>query len=107
MNSRVNVMIMVAMVLVILALSALFLNSRPETTVRNFLDAEIRGQDVTQYGDLLVVNKISNYKLKAYEIKNTAGSQVSVELTFESEAGTDLKETKIITVYNQRIAEVR
>jgi hypothetical protein len=96
--------ILTIVILVIAALSGGFSPS-PDTTVRRFLDAYMTNGQWSQYdyafntGSNEVIGKV----VRSYEIKNVIEDTVSVDITFESRAGTDLHKTLRFTVRDEKI----
>ena len=95
-----------AVMVILMSLTACS-NNDPATVVKGFLDAQIKGESAAKYGSPSVLKEVSEFVVKAYEVKNISGNNVSVAITFQSQADTDLQKTKIFTVENNVITAIR
>lgn len=80
----------------------------PESVVTHFLDATMTGGQWSPYYDAWnsggdeVIGKV----VRGYDVRHVVGDVVSVDVTFESKAGTDLHKTLRFTVKDGRVAAI-
>lgn len=73
--------------------------THPPRVVRSYMDTVIRNGSTEGYlAPSASGASIEDYVVSAYEIVSTSGRTVSVDVTFRSRGGTDIHETKKITV---------
>lgn len=80
----------------------------PESVVTHFLDATMTGGRWSDYcaasssGGDEVIGKV----VRGYDVKNVVGDVVSADVTFESQAGTDLHKTLRFTVKDGKVRAI-
>ncbi len=93
--------------LVVLALGGAF-SPGPESMVSHFLDATMTDGKWSAYYDFQssggdeVIGKV----VRGYDVRNVVGDVVSVDVTFESKAGTDLHKTLRFTVKGGKVVAI-
>lgn len=97
-----------AVVLLLLAILGGVFSPAPESIVSKFLDATMVDGEWRAYfdADYTGGDKVIGKVVRGYDVKNVVGDVVSVDVTFESKAGTDLHKTLRFTVKDGRVAAI-
>lgn len=105
--SVTRIALALASVVVFLLLGYL-LYTHPPRVVRSYMDTVIcQGNTEAYFAPETGGASIENYVVSAYQIVSTSGRTVSVDVTFRSRGGTDIHETKRITVdHTGRISRI-
>jgi len=101
-----TVLVGIIAILVLTSISGCGGSRSPKSVVKGYMDDVMQGRipwsnGTTWAGSTAVIdrtNELMGYEVRGYEIKSVSGNVVSVEITFGSQAGTDLKETWVFRV---------
>lgn len=98
----------VVIVLLALGLGGAFARG-PESVVTAFLDGVMTGGEWSDYYSFSAVgeNDVIGSVVRGYDVKNVVDNVVSVDVTFESKAGTDMHKTLRFTVDDGKVVRIK